>query len=403
MQRGRLNSQIQAGIGLAVCASALTAGTEVQLLPVGPFRASDGRPLDAKAWQLNADIAAKIIAKARARTNPIPIDYEHQTLLARENGQPAPAAGWYRTMEWREGQGLFATDVQWTDRAKRMIEAKEYLYFSPVFAYDKRTGEVLEVLHGGITNTPALDGMSDLASRAAAAFGIDNPVASLRTVNADSAIKWLRKAIARHMRHLDGSEPTTGPAGERSQKLMMEEMQKALDELTGTTSPQETMQMKKLLELFGLSETATEAEAVAAASALIAKQKEGETALAAAKAQTPDPAQFVPVETVTKLQSDVAALTATLNQNEIDSLVKAALSDGRVLPAMEAWARELGKKDVAQLRAFINAAQPIAALKGTQSGGKSPEKKEGDLDEAQLAVCQQLGVSAEDYKKTVAA
>ena len=55
-----------------------------------------------------------------------------------------------------------------TDRAAAMIEAGEYRYLSPVFRYDSETGEVLELLHVALTNTPALDGMDPVRLLAAA-------------------------------------------------------------------------------------------------------------------------------------------------------------------------------------------------------------------------------------------
>ncbi len=76
----------------------------------------------------------------------LPLDYEHQTLNSESNGQPAPAAGWATRFEWRPGAGLFALDVQWTDRARQMIEAGEYRYISPVFVASKVSGVVLDVL-----------------------------------------------------------------------------------------------------------------------------------------------------------------------------------------------------------------------------------------------------------------
>lgn len=57
--------------------------------------------------------------------------------------------------------------------------------------------------------------------------------ALLLAENADvaAAIRWLKKAIARHERHMNGKEPTTGKAGDASQQTMMDEMTKALDNL----------------------------------------------------------------------------------------------------------------------------------------------------------------------------
>lgn len=47
-------------------------------------------------------------------------------------------------------------------------------------------------------------------------------------VDIGTAIKWLEAAIDLHMKHMDGSAPTTGEDGEKSQMLMMEQMKNAL-------------------------------------------------------------------------------------------------------------------------------------------------------------------------------
>lgn len=160
---------------LAALVLELQAGREIQLLPAGEFRSTDGRPREVGAWRIDAASAQRVIAAAAARANRLVIDYEHQSLRAEQNGQAAPAAGWFRALEWREGQGLYAVDVEWTARAKQMIEAGEYRYLSPVFRYDPATGAVREVLMAAITNVPAVDGMDELTERAAARFELSDP------------------------------------------------------------------------------------------------------------------------------------------------------------------------------------------------------------------------------------
>ena len=142
----------------------LKAGAQIQILPAGDFRGTDGRPAEVPAWKLDAALAKRVIARAKDRANRLVIDFEHQSLKAETNGQPAPAAGWFKSLEWREGGGLFTTDAEWTARAKQMIDAGEYRYLSPVFRYDTASGEVLEVLMAAVTNVPALDGMIELAA-----------------------------------------------------------------------------------------------------------------------------------------------------------------------------------------------------------------------------------------------
>ena len=148
----------------AACAVALkSSGNTVQLLPAGEFRAKDGRPTDVDAWLLDAESAAALIAASTGKDRFV-IDYEHQSLKSTVNGQPAPAAGWFKTMEWREGEGLFATDVEWTDKAAQMIQSGEYRYLSPVLAYDSETGAVTKIVSAALTNTPALDGMAEVTA-----------------------------------------------------------------------------------------------------------------------------------------------------------------------------------------------------------------------------------------------
>lgn len=136
--------------------------TQIQLTPSGRFRATDGRPSDAPSWYIDAAIAQGLVSRVNGRTNPSVIDYEHQTLKADRNGQPAPAAGWIERIEWIPGKGVFG-QVRWTQRARAAIEAGEYRYISPVLSYDKTTGQVRDLLMAAVTNVPAIDGMAAIA------------------------------------------------------------------------------------------------------------------------------------------------------------------------------------------------------------------------------------------------
>lgn len=307
----------------------------IQLLPAGAFRASDGRPYECPAWRLDDAVAALVIRRRAERANECVIDYEHQTLNTERNGQPAPAAGWFKTLEFRPDAGLFATDVRWTASARAMIQAEEYRYISAVFRYDSATGDVLDILHAALTNNPALDGM---AAVAAARF---NP----------------------------------------------------------TEPPKETppMELKALLALLSLPPDASEQTIKEAVTALSTAQRE----VAALKAAKPDPAHYVPVSAVTELQAQIAALTASVNGNQVETLIEKAMGEGRLLPALEGWARELGKKDIASLRAFVEKQPVIPALTNNQTGGKPPANTPADqLSPDELAICRQLGISNDEYLKS---
>ncbi|MEQ1774604.1 MAG: phage protease [Burkholderiales bacterium] len=146
------------------------ATRELRLLPAGEFRSLDGRPQGVKSWRLDGALARRIIDSVAALNQKKVIDYEHQTLFSEKNGQPAPASGWFKQLEWREGAGLFATDVEWTARAKKHIEDGEYKYLSPVFDFDPKTGEVIRLRHAALTNDPGLDGLGEVLALAAARF-----------------------------------------------------------------------------------------------------------------------------------------------------------------------------------------------------------------------------------------
>ncbi|MCL7422526.1 MAG: phage protease [Methylobacter sp.] len=312
--------------------------TEIKLTPAGEFKARDGRPHGLSGWRINQSGARAVIAKSQARQDHSLIDYDHQTLYTRENGQPAPAAAWFKNLEWR-ADGLYATDVEWTDAAKAAIEAKEYRYISPVLTYDKRTGDVTDILMAALVNYPAIDGLTDLA---AAKFALPTP-----------------------------DEDTMTP---------------------------------ELLKLLGLPEDATEAAVLAAITQM--KEAAGQIATLSAqveslKTQTPDPAKYVPIDAMAALQTQVAALSTQLNEDRIGKLIEPALADGRLLPAQEQWARDLGKKDIAALSTYLGTAQPIAALNGTQTAGKAPDDTGANgLTNDELAVCKAMGVDPDEFKKT---
>lgn len=331
-----------------------TAGAEIQLLPAGLFRAADGsgRPEGLPGWYIDAEIAGRIIAAASARATKYVIDYEHQTFLAEKNGQPAPAAGWFdgRGLVWREGQGLFATQVEWTERARIMIGDGEYRYLSPAFQWDDVTGHVKLLVNAGLTNNPGLDGMAAVALTAA----------------------------------LNALYPPS-------------EEDPPVNEL-----------LKQLLVALGLPADATEATALTAVAALKAKIDEVATlksqvatlSAQAASATNPDPAKFVAVETMAALQAQVATLSAQVQTGEAAKVIDAAIDAGKLLPAQRQWAEDLGKKDIAALKAYVDVATPVAALAGMQTTTTTPPAGQpAKLTDSELAVCKSMGLSADEFLK----
>lgn len=359
-----------AAIALAACAFALPQPAEgdsiqVQLIPAGNFRPDDGRELKVDHWHIDHAVASRLIDRFAARKNPRVLDYEHQTLNKETNGQPAPAAGWITALTWRDGAGLFGT-VQLTARAKAAIAAGEYRYISPVFSYDASTGDVLDLQMAALTNNPAIDGMQPLELRAAATFGITTEESPMNKL-----LLALCTALA-----LDAGTTTED---------------QAIAALTAHFKADPLAGVRKSL---GVAEDAKPEAIVAACTAIKAK------ADAAADA---DPAKFVPVAQFETVKTELAALTAKQRDGEVSVLVETGLADGRLLPAQKDWATSLGKKDIAALTAYLASAQPIAALTGSQTGGRAPEKTDANphaLTAAELAVCSATGITPEAFAKS---
>lgn len=135
--------------------------------------------------------------------------------------------------------------------------------------------------------------------------------------------------------------------------------------------------------------------------ALKTKEVELTAAVAAAKGtgDNPNPAEFVPVAVVEDLKKEIAALSTKFTTGEVDDLVKAGLDDGRLLPAQEKWARDLGQQNIAALKTYLDSTSPIAALKTRQTHGAKPPEKESDLSPEALAICKSMGVDPKDYLK----
>jgi phage I-like protein len=82
----------------------------------------------------------------------IPLDWEHATHLKAPQGEPAPAAGWIKELQLREGAiwGRF----DWTPRGRASVENREYRYLSPALIFEKSSNRILNIASVGLVNKP---------------------------------------------------------------------------------------------------------------------------------------------------------------------------------------------------------------------------------------------------------
>lgn len=309
---------------------------EIRMIPSGTFRAVDGRPGDLPGWQLDADLAAPIVAAAQARQSDYCIDYEHQTLLARENGKPAPAAGWYRSLEWR-ADGLWATDVRWTPAASEMIADGEYRYVSPVFGYDPETGAVRSLACAALVSNPGLDGLTDLCTR----------------------MERLAADLFQPMEHKPMDD-------------LLEQLQWLLNLPVGSTADEILAQLTKLIDQIKADVPAAASAAAFDLGSHLQAQQQSVAALSADLGKATDPAQYVPLAALKAVQDELSTIHQAQARATLEKLIETALAAHKLLPSQLEWARDLGARDIASLARFLDVAVPVAALAGTQTGGKPP-------------------------------
>lgn len=125
----------------------------VELIPAanadGTITGRDGRQ-----WRWDAQAHRDVLAAHQARGIDLAIDWEHAIQLRAGNGEEAPAAGWIKQLDLRDG-ALWGR-VEWTPRAKAQVANREYRFLSPVFDFVKATGRIARMVTAGLVNTPNL-------------------------------------------------------------------------------------------------------------------------------------------------------------------------------------------------------------------------------------------------------
>ncbi|VXA54683.1 conserved hypothetical protein [Acinetobacter proteolyticus] len=346
---------------VAACSFAIDAtSTYLVLIPEGIFRGIDGRPTDAPHWELTPERGRQIAAALNQRSIDLVVDYEHATLKAQESGDPAPASGWLKPagFQYVDGVGLCSTQFEWTEKAKGYIEAKEYKYTSPVFFYNQ-AGEVLGLHSFALTNTPNLETLPEARLAAAAQDFLS------QQSDEDSSMKEFLEL----MRKCLGLPETA-----TEQEL-----------LTAANSA-----FAKMDGAFGTTLVAGQALSVAIEKAIEVKT--------AANSQAPDLTQYVPIAVYQEAIASATAVAANAASKELDDLIVAACSDGRLTgDATINWAKDQAKTNPEFIKKHIESLPKIAALNQKQTttvnlaGNNQQGGGQAHTPEA-LAVAAQMGI-----------
>ncbi|GAB6191146.1 phage protease [Desulfocastanea catecholica] len=298
----------------------------IQLIPAGPVSGRDGR-----AW--NNSRPDMVLQTFVDRAMDLPIDIEHSTEHKGPKGEPAPAIGWVKELQNRNGE--IWGRAEWTAAGRQMVDERAYRYTSPVILYQQDSGIIVGITSVAVTNQPNF---------------------KLSALNQQQG----------------GGPPT-----------------------------KEDSMLKALLAALALSEDATEAEA-------LAKIQELKTNLetAANRANNPSLEKFVPradyeaaVGKASNAEQQLAELKKTELEKSVNSAIDQALKDGKITPATKEYHQAQCRQEggLERFTAYCAAAPVIGDASGLDK--KEPGDKSKALNAQEKEVCDNLGITEEEYLK----
>ena len=190
-------------LAVALASADGSPASEIVIVPDGEFASHDGRPgslegVTAKAWRLTAANAAKLIAMSARIGRDVQVDYDHASEdPALKGAGNAPASGWIKSLRYQAGKGVLAA-IDWTADAAKKIAAHEYRFLSPIFYFDKKTGDVLALKSVALTNDPAMNlpAMAQLSAEHAALLSreFDSDYSQNSTLSKGDTMTTINKA-----------------------------------------------------------------------------------------------------------------------------------------------------------------------------------------------------------------
>lgn len=256
----------------------------------------------------------------------------------------APAGGWIK--ELYKGEDAIVAKVEWTPKAQEYLKNKEYRYLSPVVFVRKSDKKAAKIHSVALTNTPAIDGMFPIVN------SVDIEDDDLKE---EQNIMELKELIT-----LLGLPETA----------TLEDVRKALAGLVKKPEETEVVANSNILSLLNLKEDAKTEDVVASIMAL----KAGDA----------------------KIASKVEALKKKLAERNADELVAVALKEGKITAAQKSWAKQYALSDKEGFKSFMDKA-PVVVDLGKMDLKDAPEKN--TADDVDMQILKNCGISEEDYKK----
>jgi phage I-like protein len=258
--------------------------------------------------------------------------------------------------------GSIAARVEWTPTATKYLENKEYRYLSPVITVRKSDGKATGLHSLALTNTPAIEGMAPIVN----------------SFNYNEGGQITMELIKKIAQLLGLGEDATEEQVMAALGKVLEEA-KSLKEASGKGAAAENndkiIANKAVCELLDLTAGAPADEVAAKIMELKGGKINGVNIIEELKTLKRQNAERVAEDTVMK-----------------------ALKSGKIASAQRDWAKSYALSDPNGFESFVEKAPQVVPL-GEIEFEDEKALKHDKPDEATLFVCKQLGITEEDVKK----
>lgn len=275
--------------------------TELLLFKFGQNRTKKGD------FNLTEKSADRLMAQWSEFGNDLPIDYDHAMFDARVKPEDRIAAGWFKPE--RRADGIYASQISWTEPAAQAIKKRQWRFFSPAFNQANR--EINELLNLALTGLPA----------------------------------------SKHQRPIVASQMTESNL-EESENKMLKNLVTMLS-LGAEAS-----------EADALAEISTQKQTITTLLSLTGKDASGE-ALGVVAGWKEGAAQ------TEVLSARIATLEGEKREGEVKSLLEKAILEKKVSPAEVAQLTLLGKKDFEMFKGLLSVKPVMLADASKEPEGKT--------------------------------
>ncbi|MGD1001863.1 MAG: phage protease [Candidatus Brocadiia bacterium] len=350
----------------------------------------------------------------RANGVDLPVDYEHQGVVAKLLGKSAESGGWINSLEGRNNDTELWAHIKWVADARALIRERKFRYLSSHLLKDYKdpvTGRIIRwVLDSvALTNRPFKKALPAVANSDAAAAGL----AEERTGAPDSAVAEEEGGAMQNLLALLAAAMNEGRAGAPAldaktvanslgvaEDAKADVIGRALMTLmdAGTRA---SIQVKVFASSLGVAETADEAAIKAALDKLKVAPDGASTSDADVKllsicnalGATPD-------RPLAELLALIGASRAMPAQSAAEKLIENAISvERKITPAnREAFIR-LAMQDFEGAREILNSMPPVlggaTSAAGAQAAAETPV-----LSDADRWACEQAGLKEAEFLAT---